>query len=349
MTKRIISGLLLLGLFLSTACSDNAGNQTAPTTGNTPTGSVKPTEISSSKNELKLGGLGTNTANSAAYGMAVELDGDVYHLDRIMEGNILKSVTSGSTELLLKGTYSGLNAKSEHLFFFNYDSSAIMSLDLKSMEQKEIRRGSATQLLLNDEYLYFTDYDGILSRIKYDGTGEAKLAEDIWEGFQIYDNYIYFDSSDLNKDSSDYSRYVYRLPLNGGTPEKVVDEALFKTFAVGEGYIFYETVIDGSSTIRRTDSAGNNTVTLFNKSLEDILIVSGKLYYFTNGRTKDKSDQGLYLADLDGKNDTMIIKLAGASFNIAGSSAYFLTSEDDRALNAVNLDGTNLRKIAKSE
>jgi hypothetical protein len=349
MTKRIISGLLLLCLFLSTACSDNAGNQTAPTTGDTPTGSVKPSEIINSKDELKLEGLGTNPANSAAYGMAVELDGDVYHLDRIMEGNILKSDASGLTELLLKGTCSGLNANSEHLFFFDYNSSAIMSLDLKSMEQKEIRKGAVTQLLLNDEYLYFTDYDGILFRIKYDGTGEAKLAEDIWEGFQISDNQIYFDSSDLNKDSSDYSRYVYRLPLNGGTPEKVVDEALFKTFAVGEGYIFYETVIDGNSTIRRTDSAGNNAVTLFNKSLEDILIFSSKLYYFTNGRTKDKSDQGIYMADLDGKNDTMIAKLIGTSFNIAGNSAYFLTYDNDRVLNAVDLDGTNLRKITKSE
>ncbi|MBW8383748.1 MAG: DUF5050 domain-containing protein, partial [Youngiibacter sp.] len=292
---------------------------------------------------------GTNPANSAAYGMAVELDGAVYHLDRIMEGNILKTDDSGITELLLKGTCSGLNAKSEHLFFFNYDSSAIMSLDLKSMEQKEIRKGDATQLLLYDEYLYFTDYDGVLSRIRYDGTEETKLGEEVWNGFQIYDDHIYFDSSDLNKDSSDYSRYVYRLPVNGGIPERVVEEALFKTFAVGDGYVFYETVIDGSSTIRRSDAIGKNTITLFEKSMEYMLIANGKLYYFTNGRTKDKSDQGLYAADFDGKNDAMLAKLAGASFNIAGSSAYFLTNEDDRALNAVNLDGTKLRKIAKSE
>jgi hypothetical protein len=348
MTKRIISGMLVLGLFLSTACSDNS-NQTAPTTGNTPTGSAKPTETTTSKSELKLGGLGTNPANSAAYGMAVELDGAVYHLDKIMEGNILKTDDSGIIELLLKGTCSGLNAKSEHLFFFNYDSSAIMSLDLKSMEQKEIRKGDATQLLLYNEYLYFTDYDGVLSRIKYDGTEETKLVEEVWNGFQIYDNHIYFDSSDLNKDSSDYSRCVYRLPVNGGIPERVVEEALFKTFVVGDGYVFYETVIDGRSTIRRSDAIGKNTITLFEKSMEYMLIANGKLYYFTNGRTKDKSDQGLYSADFDGKNDAMLAKLAGASFNIAGSSAYFLTNEDDRALNAVNLDGTNLRKIDKSE
>lgn len=347
MVKRIVSGFLLFGLVMTTGCSSN-GNQVTPTTGNTPTESAKPTQ-SSHNNDIKLSGLGNNPANSLAYGMAVELEGVVYHLDRIMEGNLLKSSPTGNPELLIKGTISGLNANNEHLFFFEYDTSTIISFDLKSMEQKEIRKGTVSQLLLKDEYLYFTDLDGILSRVKYDGTEEIKLTGDVWDGFQIFEDYIYFESSDLNKDTSDHGRYIYRLPLEGGTPEKLIDEALFKGFTVGEGYIFYETVIDGSSTIRRTDTEGKDALTLFNKSIESMLTHKGKLYYFTNGRKQDKSDQGLYVTDLDGKNDTMIIKINGTSFNIAGNAAYFLTYENDRMLNAVNLDGTNLRKIAKFE
>jgi len=104
--------------------------------------------------------------------------------------------------------------------------------------------------------IYFGDNDiGTMGRINADGTGFKWLLDGTDKylgvfseyGTFLYDDYIYFCLfvSDINPEklvglNTNYNgmKYIYRININGGTPECIVDDYI-RGFYMTNGYIYY--------------------------------------------------------------------------------------------------------------
>ena len=294
------------------------------------------------KTESVFEGPGNSPSNLLAHGMAVEDEGYLYHIDKMLEGSIWKtSKSDGSSELLLKGQYTFLNISGSHLFMYGLDEGGILDLNLDNKETVMLKEGFFGGLVLQDEWLYYADsFDGGLYRMKYDGSEDTLIQEGIFDDYAIDGETIYFLTSDYDEDGS----YVYKIPLEGGTPEKCTSRTFGGFFTAADGYVYYEPAENGTFKFKRVRADGTDDSVLLEKSISYPNVSEGWLYYYTGGRAKDKSDSGFYRIRLDGTEDTLITQgVVGFDFNIAGDKIFFHTNDDQRRLTVMNLDGSEMR------
>lgn len=300
------------------------------------------------KTESVFEGPGNSPSNLLAYGMAVEDEGYLYHIDKMMEGSIWKtSMADGSSELLLKGQYSFLNISGSHLFVFGLDEGGILDLNLDSKKTVMLKEGFFGGLVLQDEWLYYAgSSDGGLYRMKYDGSEDTLIQEGIFDEYVIDGETIYFLTSDYDEDGS----YIYKIPLEGGTPEKCTPRTFGGFFTAAEGYIYYEPAEDGTFKFKRVRADGTDESVLLEKSISSPNVSGGWLYYYTGGRAQDKSDLGFYRIKLDGTEDTLLLQgVVGFDFNVAGDKVFFHTNDDMRRLTVMNLDGSEMRFLEMAD
>lgn len=347
--KAIISVGVSVTLLLLMACADSNKPVTeSPVSPRVETPSAGTAVEEVPKTEFVFEGPGNSPSNLLAYGMAVGYEGYLYHIDRMMEGSIWKtSMADGSSELLLQGNYSFLNVSGSNLFMFALDEGGILSLNLENKKTVLLKEGFFGGLVIQDEWLYYADsFDGGLYRMKYDGSEDKLIQEGIYDEYAIDGETIYFMTSDFDDDGS----YIYKIPLEGGKPEKCTPKTFGGFFTAADGYIYYEPAENGTFSFRRVRADGTDESVLLEKSISSPNVSGEWLYYHTGGKTQDKSDLGVYRIRVDGTDDTFIAPgVIGFDFNVAGDKVFFHTNDDQRRLTVMNLDGSEMRFLEMAD
>jgi len=267
----------------------------------------------------------------------------LYHMDRMITGNILRTnLETKESEVLVEGQFSFLNYGDGTLFFAGSyypeeateNSYGIFRMDTEGENLELIQKGYITDLLLYGEYLYFFNSDeGGLFRLKYDGTEETMLVKDVYEGYALVNDMIYLNNY---LDGASES-YVYKLPLTGGTPEKVDEQDTFGTdLFPTKGSILYEPRVNGSRILTRFNTE-NGQFSQLDKAISGVTEAEDFIYYYWSGRRQDKADQGIYKSKPDGTEEELILQVQNAfSLNYVNGKLYYHTNDEKRRISVLD-------------
>jgi len=292
---------------------------------------------------LSLEGFGNTMSNIKNDGMAVFEAPYLYHMDQMITGNILRTnLETKESEVLVEGQFSFLNYGDGTLFFAGSyypeeateSSYGIFKMDANGENLQLIQKGYITDLLLYEEYLYFFNSDqGGLFRLKYDGTEETMLVKDVYEGYALVNDMIYLNNY---LDGASES-YVYKLPLTGGTPEKVDEQDTFGTYLFpAKGFILYEPRVDGSRGMTRFNTE-NGQFSQLDKAISDVIEAEDLIYYFWSGRRQDNADQGIYKSRADGSEEELILQVEIAfSLNYVNGKLYYHNNDEKRRISVLD-------------
>ena len=297
---------------------------------------------------LALEGPGNTPANLLHGGLAAEYDGYIYYVDEMYAGNLWRMpVGGGESELLIKGTFHDINVNGGYIFtigdIINTEtglySSGIYMISIDGSTVNAVKEGYFEELILYDEYLYFADVvEGGLYRMKYDGSGEELLAENIYSDFAVVNDNIYIYAS-LGEE---YMTNIYKMPLDGSSePEMIVTDTFGGSMDVAMGRIFYILRDNNLNGMYNYNTATSETNVFVDTWLDDINSDGEYLYYYWSGVRQDNSDQGVYRMNPDGTGAEMILNVDYAfDLNIAGGKIFWFAYDEQRRITIMNLDGT---------
>jgi len=299
--------------------------------------------------------MGNTNSNLLQDGIAAEYDGYIYHADRMMQGNLWRTpVGGGESELIQKGKFSCINVSDGVIFALGavYDQETgfyvdgIYRMNLDGSDLEMIKEGWFEQLILYDEYLYYSDFvDGELRRIKYDGSDETLFLDNFYYDFVIIGGSLYV-CAELGEE---YVENVYRMPLDGsGEPEIVISD-IFGGGIDAANETIYFTARDNTSNTYQYDPATGETSVFLEKWIYWVNTDGDYLYYWWTGLRQDKSDCGFYRVRPDGSEDQLIMQADEFyGTNIAGGKVYWHNNDEERRLCVMNLDGTDLTFVEQT-
>ncbi|MFH5836814.1 DUF5050 domain-containing protein [Proteiniclasticum sp. C24MP] len=367
MGKKLISLLLTL-LFIATVFTgcgagerpeESSGDpvQEEPSTGEEveePSGNQEAeTEGESEEAEqedvtLSLKGPGNLMSNLLHDGTAAYHEGYVYHSDKMMYGNLMRTdVKTDETQLLVKGTLHDINVGDGRIFAvgdvdpMNPDDFALSGIFMSRLDGSDVRllkEGYFEELVLYEEYLYFYDVmDGNFMRMKYDGTEETLLLEGAYPQIVILEGSLYIHAS---LDNDDALSYIYKMPLSGGEPQKVDPVGTFGgTIHVAMEDIIYISRNGDTKGMKRYDAETGEITDFLDTWISDIVQDEEWIYYYWSGVRQDNEDQGIYRSRPDGSEATLLQKREYvSSFNIAEKYLYYITNDEQRRVTRLNLE-----------
>lgn len=188
--------------------------------------------------------------------------------------------------------------------------------------------------VMNDGWLYFMNYSdkNALYKVKPDGTGEAKVSDDMAYFLNSYGEWIYYcNGSDGYK--------IYKMKPDGTERAKVSDD-IAQNIYVDEGWIYYINHNDGSNAVEyrrifkvKIDGSERQKI-----NSEDSMAfnMDGEWIYFINN-----SEQKLYKIKKDGTGQVKVSDAMTLSFSLQNDYIYYVDSSDgNNKLWRMKLDGT---------
>ncbi|NCC80116.1 MAG: DUF5050 domain-containing protein [Clostridia bacterium] len=300
---------------------------------------------------LSLEGPGNLMCNLLQDGTAVYEDGMIYHSDKMMFGNLMRTdVKTDETELLVKGTLHDINVGDGRIFVVgdvdpvnpdDFATSGIFMTKLDGSDVTLLKEGYFEELVLYDEYLYFYDVmDGNFLRMKYDGTEETLLLEGGYPQIVILKDQLYLHTS---LDGDDSMSYLYKMALDGGEPVKVDPVSTFGgTIHVAGSDIVYIGRSNDTQGMKKYDTETGQITDFLDTWISDIVYDEDFIYYFWSGVRMDNEDQGIYRSRPDGSEATLLKKTESASsFNIADKYLFYITNDEKRRVTRLDLETLN--------
>lgn len=348
--KLLIYFMITIFIVGLSGCKNNPETSMDSTDSNVSTAS---NETTTTKNDgdYKLpdfSGTGNTSSNIINDGIAAEYEGYAYHSDKMMAGSIWRtSISTGESELIVKGTYHSINVNNGYLFMAGYEDDGeelfsgregMFLMSLEDQEIKLIKEGDYNYMTLYNNWMYYIDdMDGGLYRIRPDGSEDTLLFEGTYDVFAIANDLIYIQTYLL--DSDDYD-YIYTLPLEGGTPKKMMEDSIWGgNFHMGDDYIYYLTR-ENSSDYYKVDLYGNNKTSSFDFNTSYINVSENYIYYYLSSGNDEMPEKGVYRMNRDGSNNQLFY--AGSdifSINVAGGYVFWHTNDDQRRLTMMSEEG----------
>ncbi|MBP1920722.1 DUF5050 domain-containing protein [Youngiibacter multivorans] len=188
--------------------------------------------------------------------------------------------------------------------------------------------------VMHDGWLYFMNYSdkNALYKVKPDGTGEAKVSDDMAYYLNSYGDWIYYcNGSDGNK--------IYKMKPDGTEKTLVIDN-IAQNIIVAEDWIYYINYTDEKNTeeFRRIFKVKTDGTDRQKVNSEDSMAfnMDSDWIYFNNN-----SDQKLYKLKTDGSGQLKVSEAMTLSFSIFGDHIYYVDSSDgNNKLWRMKLDGT---------
>ena len=197
--------------------------------------------------------------------------------------------------------------------------------------------------------------NGVLTKIKTDGTEQTKLASKASRYINIIDGWIYYLAFDWSA-----SQWEIDKTRVSGEDETVLVSALGENRFLDYIFIYNDMIyyceLDESGDIptgsfKCCDLNGENTKTVLDKAVYYPYILNDKIYY------QDDNDYcRIHVCDLDGENDVILIDECVYNYVSDGNSIYYLTYEnkeldyaairedyfcDKRIIRRCDMDGSN--------
>lgn len=192
--------------------------------------------------------------------------------------------------------------------------------------------GNSGLAAAHNGWIYFSKDTGVSGfyRIREDGTGETKLADDIAGNLFISGDWIYYSSWPQERGN------LHKIRTDGTSRTRLVNQAANKINVEGDWIYF----INRSSNARvykvKTDGSG---LTRLTDDRADVLALSDGWLYFSNFA----AGGGLYRIRTDGTERTRFVNLRAKNLNIIGSWIIFGALEG--GIWRIKTDGTGLTRI----
>lgn len=206
--------------------------------------------------------------------------------------------------------------------------------------------------------------NGVLSKIKKDGTELTKLSKCSSSYVNVIDGWIYY----LAYDWSDGSVSIRKIRISGEDEKILVNSSTdgyqIQCMFIYDNKIYYaenyeheDEQITGS--LYCVDLNGNNSVLILDKATYYPYAVDDKIYY-----QDDNDDCTLHVCDIDGANDKVLINKGVFQYIIVGNHIYYQTTNSNlefdenhsisnwdsltRVIARANIDGSNEEIIVSS-
>ncbi|MBR6407037.1 MAG: DUF5050 domain-containing protein [Clostridia bacterium] len=229
----------------------------------------------------------------------------------------------------------------ENLYYLNYAKKSMEKVKCgENISDSEVLAAvPADQIACSDGYIYYADFsmNGLLYRIKPDGTQATRISSDVASNVIISGDWIYY----LTSNSELGETYIRRASKNGMVTNTLITAKISK-MNVYDGWIYYSTVDPESQTAAIYRMATNGEynqavvekIPLSDDSTEIFAIYDGMIYY------KDVSS-GLMRCDPDGDSAELVSAADMQSFAIQNGFIYYSDNGDGNKLKKVPIDGSS--------
>ena len=245
----------------------------------------------------------------------------------------------------------------------------------------------AYSIIIKNEWIYYltAENDGNIYKIKTDGTDKTKIfCDKKASNFQIVGDWIYF--------SNDQDKKLYKMKTDGTNQQTLYDEPIFSFFVWKDIVYFTVETKDIGPKLFCMDADGKNIKdmkmpnvydmhcngsfllytsyyeqnpdksTLYNinlQTLENKYITDTPIIYDINQEhyiyvkyNEEAKDNELHVADLNGKNDKIILKNTYISIaKIRNNKIYLMLNGGDTYFDgdyySINFDGSDKKKLPK--
>lgn len=235
-----------------------------------------------------------------------------------------------------------------------------------------------------DGWIYYRNEDdqGILYKMKPDGSQNTRLRGDSVTNINVVGDYVYYTLSGnpLMAGAGD-SEGVYMVSVNGSSdssPRKVITTEGATFLYVEPGVVYYgfkngalirwersekgsyKRIVDSGTNywiqdgwvyylidyegnkLYKVRTSGDDKSLVIDGSIDSFNIYDNKIYYI------DKNDRKLYRANLDGSSRSVIISDKVLDINITGGFIYYVNGSEGSSLYRTRVDGTGKVKITNS-
>ncbi len=279
----------------------------------------------------------------------------IYKVDGTDSGNepvVTKVFTGKSDNLAIYG---------DNLYFTNgNDDNHLYKMSLTTNATSLVMEEKVHEYVISNNTLYCTvngtlnDYIGSLN-LSSSSTKPTKLTNAAGEFLTVKNNYIYYNYTDLFRVVDESQKGVWRISLNGGDPEQVLQNNGVNGFDVQSGSLVY---VDADNLhLYRYDLSAKTSVDLLDGFVAPestplntggrTISVGSKVFYLNMYANKT-----LYMYDESSKKSTQLTTAKVQDFYIYGDTLYFnqvtrLTNNDLYAVSLTN--GGGAEKISSND
>lgn len=236
---------------------------------------------------------GNTLGNDVNRGLAVKYKDYTYYVN-LEDDNKIYRVKKGSSvrEKVLDDSAHELSVVGNELYYINEsDEGKIYKLNIKSNEKKKIIDETATQMQISGGHIYYLkslsklvytsknqnqiNLDNELYKIfkiKLDGSGRKKVAEDTCGRFVVYNGWIYYSNPAKNG-------LLYRMTRDGTNNTKLSKDSAWD-FWMDDEFIYYvnNSNRNGTASLARIKHDGSEEVEFYNRYVQSMNIVGDTIY-----------------------------------------------------------------------
>lgn len=351
--------LLIITTLIFTGCSKS-------TTSNKNTNTERTIASSTNENTIAESTVfntnGNTGGNLAAKGFVAQQGDWIYYTNNTEA--IYKMKTNGTGKVKLSDAKSvyDINVVGDWIYYIDYES----TLDISICKMKTDGTDTVKLLSANDlcflnvvgDWIYYTSKDE-LYKMKIDGTGKAKLSNDVVSIINIVGDWNYYTS---------YNYGLYKMKTDGTNNIDLNDDNHVENINVVGDWIYYTKFDDSLGFYQiykiKTDGTGNIKLSDNQKNqIPCINVVDDWIYYTSiNDHSKEQEDYNnndtlkpvpenfatLYKMKTDGTEKTKLEDKCDSFINIIGGWIYYSIGESSNdGLYKIKTDGTGKQLIEK--
>ncbi len=200
----------------------------------------------------------------------------------------------------------------------------------------EVTAGDVFNVNVVGDWVYFycagtTVGKSYIAKVRTDGSGFEKIVSSVsvWEMMVVKDT-VYYTTMPTNWEYRNYAKDVlplYRVSVNGGTPQQIHDGAVENMVADATYLYFVHSNEDGEETINRVKHGStSSSVLLSGKDVWMLSLENSKLYFFVFDMYHD--EHSLASVSSSGGSYTVYGKVMqySESMHVVGNKVYYMGS-----------------------
>ena len=177
----------------------------------------------------------------------------------------------------------------------------------------------------------FFGEEGVLCKMKIDGTSFSVVTTDNAIFPKYIDEYIYYINSQNSQDSE-----IYRIKQDGSDRKQITNDDVVE-FIISDNWIYY---IDNNRKLFRIGLDGKEKIKLSDDSISEFLLTTDKVVY-----VNERENNYIFTIDLDGERKKKLSDVSCYGMVLYNNYIVYINMDDKNKLYKTNLDRKENVKI----
>jgi len=198
--------------------------------------------------------------------------------------------------------------------------------------ETRIAEDIAGNMYIQGDWIYYSSWPeerGNLHKVRVDGTSRTRLVNQSASKINVEGDWIYF----VNRGSN---RRVYRVRTNGGELTRLTEDRA-ETLLLSNGWLYFSNFTPTGG-LYRMRADGTQRARFVNLRAKNINIIKPWIVF-------GALEGGIWRIRTDGTELTRINGQAAISTNVSNNKIYYTVSGDNNQLYRINLNGTGMQRI----